>query len=260
MKVKKVKTSTQYECNTGGKNCKILYQYVYDTKGRLIKRIEFSKSKPFMTFFYSYNKFDKADTVYIQFSGQNKYISQVYKFNNDGNLIEYHNCYEKKGCELNEKYEYTNNGLLKKKIEYRNEEIDTETDYSYDNSGNNIETIAMFVSSNLPMQQNYFYNHKGELIRSVNYAPDGTELDSTTYEYDNNGKLTHLSWMGGLNTHSTYKYDSEGNEIEYISTAFGGQINDHRIMSYLNGLPITRFHYEKGKIKLYFKFTYELYD
>jgi len=46
MKQKNVKIETQYECDFGGKNCRVLYKHYYDNQGRLIKYIEFSGKNP----------------------------------------------------------------------------------------------------------------------------------------------------------------------------------------------------------------------
>jgi hypothetical protein len=256
MKEKRVKTKTQYECNNKGEKCKILYQWTYDELGRLIKSVDFSADKPFLTATYTYNKFNKIDSVYRQFTNNSKYLSQVYKFDDKGNKTEYYNCFEKTGCKITEKYEYNQAGLLQKKIEFRDIEKDTETNYKYDNAGNNIEMLITFKNSGT-MKNTYFYDDKNNKVTSINYAPNGEKLDSTKYVYDQNGKLTHLKWMGGLNTNNVYTYDNFGNEIEYKSLALNGQLSDHRVMSYNDRLIMTRIHYKNKEINRYFKFEYE---
>ena len=189
MKLKKLGASTQYECDTEGKNCNIVYRYNYDTSGRLIKHVEYSDNKPFLTRFYVYGRFNKVDTVYLQFAGQKKYISQIYKYNNNGAATEYYECFEKEGCELKQNYEYTPGGLLKKEVKYNGGKLYYEMTHLYSASGNNIETITKFWASNAVVKQTHFFNNKNEKIKSIGYGPDGTRLDSTIYEYDNNGRV-----------------------------------------------------------------------
>ncbi len=257
MKENKVKTKTQFECNDKGEDCKILYQWTYDELGRLIKSVDFSADKPFSTGTYSYNKFNKTDSVHRQFINNKKYLSQLYKFDKNGNLIEYYNCFEKTGCKISKKYEYNQVGLLQKEIEYRDNEKDTETSYKYDKAGNKIEMLVAFKNSSF--KSTYLYDDKNNMIFSFSYSSTGEKIDSSKYEYNRKRQLTHLQWMGGLNTNSEYTYDKFGNEIEYRSIAFNGKLSDHRKMSYNDRLIITRVHYKYDKINRYFKFIYERY-
>lgn len=92
---------------------------------------------------------------------------------------------------------------------------------------------------------------------SITYAPNGENLHSAMFEYDKNGNLIHLKWMGGLNTENIYTHDNFGNEIEYKSVGLNGQLSDHRVMTYKDKLVMTRTHYKNDKLSLYFKFEYE---
>ena len=87
MRENMVKTKTQFECNDKGEDCKTLYQWTYDELGRLIRSVDFSAGKPFSTATYSYNKFNKIDSVFRQFINNKKYLSQLYKYDNNGNNI-----------------------------------------------------------------------------------------------------------------------------------------------------------------------------
>lgn len=255
MKEKRVKTKTQYECDNKGENCKTLYQWTYDKIGRLIKSVDCIEGKPFSTVTYSYNKFNKIDSVYRQFSNNKKYLSQLTKFDAKGNKVEYYNCYEKTGCTIYKKYEYSQTGQLQKEIEFRNNEKDTETNYKYDKKGNKVEMLVAFKTSSF--KSTYLYDDKNNMVFSYSYSPTGEKIDSSKFEYDENRKLTHLKWMGGLNTNSVYTYDKLGDEIEYRSIAFNGKLSDHRKMSYSDRLIKTRIHFKDNEISRYFKFEYE---
>lgn len=256
MKQKGVKTKTQYECDDKGEKCKVLYKSFFDNNGRLIKYIEFSAETPYEIAYYSYNKFNKADTVYRQFSGEKKYTSQVFHFDKLGNLIEYLDCFEQSGCEPKEKYEYNSSGKIKKKVEMKNGVEENVYKYTYDQLGNNTEIISKNKNSSFIDRELQFFDNNRRKIKSINYS-NNEKLDSTEYSYDTKGNLIYLNWMGGLNTKSIYKYDSESNEIDYKSIALGNK--EHRIMTYNNKLVQTRIHYEENQVKYFFKFTYEFY-
>lgn len=259
MQKKNVKIKTQYECDKNEKNCKPLYQYHYDLEGRLIMSIEFSGSKPFLTAIYQYNTLNKADTIFRQFSGQNKYVSQVYHFDNNGNITEYQSCFENSGCSTTETYLYDKENRLTVKTEFRNEKPDTKTEYIYDKNGNNIKVITRYLTYSSERTELNYYNEKNQKVKSLSYDNENNAKDSTEYSYDKNGKLLSLNWMGGLDTKSAYVYDTDGNEIEYRSIAFGNQISDHRVMTYKNNLIQTRIHYKDKSVKYLFKFDYEFY-
>ena len=253
MKQKKVKSKTQYKCDDHGKNCKILYKSFYDNKGRLTKYIEYSGSSPFLTAYYSYNKFDKADTVFRQFSGERKYVSQLYRFNEQGRLLEYLSCFSDSSCEPYEKYEYNNAGQLIRKVEMKKGSENVIYDYRYDQLGNNTEVITKYVNSPYSSKELQYFDKANRVVKSVNMNADDVKTDSTEFEYDERGNLTHLNWMGGLNTIGSYKYDAVGNEIEYWSGT------DHRIMTYRDRLVQTRIHYKEKTIEYYFRFAYEFF-
>lgn len=259
MKKKNVKTKTQFECVKNGKNCKVLYQHQYDLDGRLFKHIEFSGIEPFLTVYYHYSTFNKADTIYRQFRGEKKYVSQVYLFDNSGNVIAYQSCFENSGCSLAEKYQYDKNNRLTDKTEFRDGKPDTKTSYIYDIKGNNIKVITQYLTYSSETNELNCYDEKHQKIKSKRYDKDNNSTDSTEYAYDKNGNLNSLNWMGGLGTKSLYTYDTDGNEIEYRSVAFGNQISDHRVMTYKNSLVQSRIHYEGKSVKYFFKFEYEFY-
>ncbi len=136
---------------------------------------------------------------------------------------------------------------------------DVEYKYIYDKLGNNTEITTKYKTSDFGRTELQYFDKNHRIIKSINLGSDNERLDSTEYGYDENGNLTHLNWMGGLNTKSIYKYDSDGNEVEYSSVAFDNQISDHRVMTYQNKLVQTRIHYDGKKIKYYFAFDYEFY-
>jgi hypothetical protein len=259
MKLKNVKTQTQFQCDTKGENCKVLYQHQFDKEGRLIKYIEYSDGKPFLTANYSYNKFNKADTIIRQFSGKEKYISQVFKFDMNGNIIEYLSCFENSGCKTSEKYQYNSDNKIISKIEMRDSKDEVKYTYFYDNKGNNTKITTYYLSSGNQSSELNYFDQNNQQVKSISYFIDNKAIDSTEYKYDFKGNLIYLNWMGGLNTKSIYTFDSYGNETEYRSVAFDNQINDHRIMVYKDRLIQTRIHYEGKFIKSFFKFDYEFY-
>lgn len=255
----KVKAMTQFEVNSKTQKDKILYEHQYDTLGRLEKNIEYSGKKPFLTAYYKYNKFNKADSVFRQFAGEEKYLSQLYKFDSIGNLIESYSCFKESTCKIDESYTYIKNNLILTKTEYSDGKSNIQTTYKYNEKDLPIEEKISYINSDNYRIVINTYDDTNELIKSVNYLQNGQAIDSTFFEYNENGKLTSLNWNGGLGTKSIYKYDALDNEIEYQSVAFDGLISDHRIMTYNGKLVITRVHYDKEKIKYNFRFVYDFY-
>lgn len=258
IKQNKVNTSTQFECDKYGKDCEPIIQFTYNSSGKIVKSVSFSGKKPSSINYLHLNQFGEVDTVYSQALGQKKYIRELFKYKG-ALLTEEYDCYKDEGCSLSKKYEYTKSGLVNKKIEFREGKPDTEFIYTYDKIGNNIETHTKFINSKISVKEILNYNKKNKLVKSVSYGPKGERLDSTTYKYDSSGRLIYLDWIGGLDYKNTYKYDKDGNEIEYISMSRSGQVTDYRRMTYSNGLVTTRIHYDGNQIEKYFKFIYTYY-
>ncbi|MFC4816797.1 hypothetical protein [Flavobacterium sp. GCM10023249] len=256
MKNQKLKIKTQFECDQKGKNCKIIFQDHFDNKGRLTKHIEFSSGKPFMTSLYHYNKFNKADIFYIQFSGQKSYVSQVNKFDNNGNITESQSCFENSGCSTSEKYFYNRNNKLIKKIEFIDGKPDTIYEYFYDKKGNNIKETTQYPANHDELKELNYFDKNNRMIKSISYQ-NGKPFDSTIYSYDTNGNLTLLNWKAGYK--SFYSYDRDGNEVKYLSFSQNNQKIDHRVMTYKNKLEQTRIHYIGKSIERFFKFNYQFY-
>ena len=259
MKEQKVKTKTQYKCGQKGKNCEIIYQHHFDNKGRLVKYIEFSSGKPFLTTYYHYNRFNKADIIYNQFSGEKKYVSQVYKFDNNGNITEFQSCFENSGCSSTEKYFYNNSNKLIKKIEFKDDgKPDTQYEYFYDKKGNNINITTLYLANHSKIKELNYFDSNNRMIKSISFD-NNKPFDSAEYSYDKNGNLKTLNWKGGLGYKNFYTYDTDGNEIEYRSIAYNKQPLDHRVMTYKNKLEQTRIHYQGKSVERFFKFNYEFY-
>jgi hypothetical protein len=259
IKKNKVKTMTQFEVDFKTQKDKILYQHQYDTLGRLEKNIEYSGKKPFLTAYYKYNKFNKADSVFRQFTGEEKYLSQLYKFDSVGNLIASYSCFKESGCKIDESYTYIKDNLVLTKTEYSDGKSNIQTTYTYNEKDLPIEEKTSYINSDNYRIVINTYDDKKELTKSVNYLQNGQAVDSTFFEYNENGKLTSLNWNGGLGTKSISKYDSLDNEIEYQSVAFDGQISDRRVMTYDGKLLKTRIHYDNDKVKNNFRFVYDFY-
>lgn len=259
MKKKNVKTKTQYECDKTGQNCMPLYQHQYDVHGRLTKYIIFNCNEPFLTEFYHYNSFNKVDTVFRQFLSEKKYVSQVYLFDANENVIEYQSCFADCGCSTNEKYSYDKSNRITSKIEIQKENPYINTIYFYNENGDNIKIVTQYLTYQSERTELIHFDKEHKKIKSIGSGHSKNAKDSTTYSYDNFGNLITLNWMGGLGDRRLYTYDIEGNEIEYRSVTFGGQIDHYRVMTYRNKLIQTRIHYEKESVKYFFKFDYEFY-
>lgn len=112
---------------------------------------------------------------------------------------------------------YNNNQLIK-----------MENHYDYDNSSSIIE---------------YDYNSKGQLT-IVTTKSNGTIVSTTTYNYDNSGKL--ISSEDNNSTLTYFNYNEEGLMVEKITT-YSSQLKNKSVYSYENGNLIkTISYYDSG--------------
>lgn len=249
-----IKHKYQLECDYNGIVKDTLYSWTYDKMGRLTKSLTYSGGKVFSSTHYTYNKFNIADSVYNQVVNGKRYLSRVNVFNQSNQIISTYRCFEKKGCLKSEAYEYIDENLSKR-TEFRQGIEDTYYFYEYDDKGNLISKVTQYKSGTSIKSLSY-YNDDDLKIKSVSYSPKGEPMDSTYYEYDHQGNLTYLNWIGGLNTKSRYRYDDLNNNIEYQSLSKSGETTNHRVMEYKGKLMKTRIHYNGSEINRYFLFTY----
>jgi len=71
------------------------------------------------------------------------------------------------------------------------------------------------VGTQLPQNQNYFYDAAGNLSRDDGF--DGSSADGFVYGYDVENRLTQVQYDGGggLTMVAAYRYDALGWRIEY---------------------------------------------
>ena len=257
MITEKVNLKTQFKCDNTGNKIDTLFQWQYDELGRLIMHINYTGGKKFMTRLFNYNSFSKADSIYTQFKNSDRYLSQVNLFNELGQLIERYNCSQNSGCKLSERYTYSGE-LMLSKTEIKNDMDDTKFIFQYDNKGNAIEEQTVFKTG-YTVKRVSIFNERNLKVKSISYSPDGAKSDSTLYEHDQNGNLTSLDWIGGLNTKSKYLYDEIGNNTEYQSISMNGQIAERRTMDYIGRLVKSRIHFKQNQIDKYYKFEYKMF-
>ena len=123
----------------------------------------------------------------------NKLTSQTkYKYDSNGNFIEYNQYYEGKL-------------VHKGKFKYDDEEKPIEHNF-YDQTGK------------LQSKRKNIYKNK-EIVDSKDYDGDGNLEFQTVFEYDSNGnetKMTNFNSLGDINQKIMYKYNSENIVIESI--------------------------------------------
>ena len=159
------KTTNYYH---GGLDGRILneYKYSYDERGKLIEYAEYQFTLLESKQIYSYNSIDS--------------ISEMKKYNEDGDLIEV--------------WSY---------------------EYNADNKLNKIIEKDVWVSSNYGYEHYYIY--EANKIKKTSYSlQDGNLFGTMIYEFDNEGNLTRETWINGEDNRSTiqknieYEYNSKG--------------------------------------------------
>lgn len=194
-------------------------------------------------------------------NAQSKYI---YKYDDNGSLIETEKCefrwgksnkygykykYDDKKNEL-EALRYNGDGVLSKKDIYKyddkNHKVEAEkyeTDgtlseryiYKYDDKGNKIEDAAYKGDGGLIWKHIYKYDDNDNELEDAAYKEDGTLRYKNISKYDSNGnrvEYTAYKGDGGITWKHICKYDADGNEVEEVKYKEAGIFDTKSIFKY----------------------------
>ena len=173
---------------------------LYDEKGNLIEENEY----------YYNNLYEKIIYKYF-FVDRNLEYKTLYKYDEDGNLI------EKNNVDLKYKtlYKYDGKGNLIEKNEYDSRGHKYKTLYKYDEKGNLIERYKYLCLSEedyLAYNTLYKYDEEGNLIEENIHDSDGDPV--TKQLYDKQGNRIQLNKYLNGRLHECLLYDEKGNIIE----------------------------------------------
>ena len=227
---------------------------------------EFEKAKLFgiksrSTFSRFYDKYGKVPPK--------GFLVEKSTFDEDGKRIE-NNLYTSTGeINLNNKFEYDDDNLIKIEVlnnwgkikfrriseydEFGNETVrkelnlklnlDDNSVFEYDNEGELVKTIYYDPKERLVSIENYSCDDKGRLISKNMLDPEDKLIAGVTYEYDSLGHVvTEIkSFPNSKTTRTDYKFDQYGNQIEVDAGYY------KNIMEYdNNGNVILEAMYAKG--------------
>ena len=163
----------------------------------------------------------------------------VHEYDKAGNEIKCTDYFSDGKIASYDEYEYDEAGNKTKRVTYNSVgEIKKLTEYEYDESGNQIVTSTDYEYGNVI---SYWYNKSGNVIKHINYAPDGSVVLCDEYdgegnlvkaaryeggalyqwresEYDEAGNLIKGTWYyyGNITSWDEYEYNEEGKMIKKI--------------------------------------------
>lgn len=143
----------------------------------------------------------------------------VYEYDKAGNESKCTNYFSDGRIESCCEYEYDETGNKTKCVAYNSDgEINHLTEWEYDESGNQIVTSTNYQYGNVI---SYWYNKSGNVIKNINYAPDGSII--LCDEYDGAGNLVKAARYedGVLYQWKESEYDEAGNRIKGIWYYYG---------------------------------------
>ena len=136
---------------------------------------------------------------------------KVYKFNQQGDVIE-------------EAYYYGDGSLWWKDL------------YKYDSKGNIIEKATYNSDGSLWWKDLYKYDSQGNKIESAYYNSDGSLNYKHLYKYDSQGNKIEVAEDGFIHSplcqKTKYKYDSKGNKIETARYFSNGSLDYKYLYKY----------------------------
>ncbi len=256
----KVKTKTQYVCDSKGEDCKPEVVWHYDQNGLLTLKQTYKNGVLAETNRYVYNIHNLAEKVFTTVGTTGaEFLNIKYSYDAKKNMVSFDACYAGGKCEPFEKYVYRADNKLASRTRFKEGRYFYEYKHRYDVKGNNIEILILSKDSDSGEKEKKTYDSKGLHIRSKWIDYRGDEIDNAEYTYNAAGRLIKNEWVGGLSTQKLYKYDEQGNNTEYKSIDYTGQIDDLRTMTFDGKLITSRVQTDGKTTTGYWVFGYEKY-
>ncbi len=208
------------ETDTGSGDYVNVTTYTYDDQANLIRREQQDNGGSSVdTYVYD----EKGNLV--KETSEDSYgwsYSTLYAYDDQGNMIRQQGLNSEGDVNYTEEYQYRN-GLVTKVVYQSAGDYFTETDYEYDDQGNN--TLIRTRDNSGETENIMTYDAAGRMIR-VEYKGDGYG-SVTTYTYDAQGRETASETTNEDGTVSRYttEYDKEGRMARQVSES-GGMVNE----------------------------------
>jgi hypothetical protein len=139
----------------------------------------------------------------------------VYNYNSDGNPME-SSRYNSDGTLLRKIF-YNTNGDIVERLRYNSNGLITKrTMNQYDSVGKKVNQ-SEYEKGVLTRKTLYNHNSEGNLTEILDYNPNGLLETRTVYKLNSDGEDIRKTsyYSNGSQDVSTYKYDSQGNKIEW---------------------------------------------
>ncbi|WP_144884898.1 hypothetical protein [Lacibacter cauensis] len=230
MQNKKVKTVTQFDCDSTGNNCFILNRKYYDKLGQLYLSEDYAQGQVYLTTTYSYFQKDKIDTVFQTVQDQEKRPVVIYVYDAAGNKVE--------------------------QLQYSlNTEPVLRTVYSYNNA-QQVQTEIVKQGQKAISEKKFFYDTSGNVSKTIEkYYPDGLP-ETILFFYD---RLNRCSKIKYSDREEEYFYDNEANLVKINFLEYGTNSREVSLLNYSDQLLISSKTFQHNDVLFYFKYTYEFY-
>jgi hypothetical protein len=227
---RKVKTITQFDCDSTGNNCFIIDKKYYDTQGHLYRSKDYINSEVYLVTEYSYFKTNKIDTVFQTLSGQERKPVIVYKYDATGNITE-----------------QIQNSL--------NSEVEIRTVFTYSDAKQLLSEIVKQDNKTIS-EKKFFYDSSNNVIKTIEkYYPDG-EPETTLLFYDRFNRISKIKYSS---REEEYVYDDSQNLVKIIYHEFDNSIREFSLLTYSDKLLVSSITLQEKIVLSYIKYTYEFY-
>jgi hypothetical protein len=223
----KVRTMTQYDCDSAGNNCFIAKKYYY-TLGQLYRSEDYINGEVYLVTEYSFSQDNKPDTVFQILSGQESKPVIVYKYDATGN-----------------KTEQIQNSL--------NSEVEIRTVFTYSDAKQLLSEIVKQDNKTMS-EKKFFYDSSNNVIKTIEkYYPDG-EPETTLLFYDRFNRISKIKYS---DREEEYFYDVNQNLVKVNYLESGNRIRETSLLTYSGQLLVSSITFQDKGVLFYFKYTYE---
>ena len=179
--------------------------------------------------------FDEADNerlrIYVNEDGKDEFVFLA-DYDEEGNIREEHG-FESQELMRSKFWKRNKDGKITEIAEYAGETLLEKTEIHYDSQGRETDRNGVDGDGNVILTSTSTYNASGEQTRT-DTEENG---DITIYTYSEDGDLEETITTdadGKQLSHYAYRYDSDGNQVEFLSYNEKGEVT-HRNEYYYEG-------------------------
>ncbi len=205
------------------------YEYEYDSRGNLLKKISYSDGEEFNRWEYKYDSSNHKIECSYYYKSQ-KQDRHKYEYDRSGNLIKQIQIYCRNDEEketYSETFQYDEDGILIEEVLYYLGEESQRTYHTYNNKG------ALIKEDYEPGgYAEYTYDSMGNLLERIECSQDGKAYARLVLTYDSNANLIdEIRYFDSTTyesidsfVHWQYEYDKSGNQVKITYDGYGDRI------------------------------------